>query len=74
MKEETCQIRQRFVSQPREMDQWTWIWKRAYYNEYYDDDLHLVTTDENSCSGESEAESYNDFEPHDSVSWPRFLF
>ena len=39
------------------MDQWTWIWKRAVLNEYYDDDLDLVTTDESSCSCESEAES-----------------
>ena len=29
--------------------------KGRYYNEYYDDDLDLVTTDKNSCSGESEA-------------------
>ena len=31
--------------------------KGRYYNEYYDDDLDLVTTDESSCSSESEAES-----------------
>ena len=28
--------------------------KGRYYNEYYDYDLDLVTTDENCCSGESE--------------------
>ena len=33
-------------------------------NEYYDDDLDLVTTDEGSCSGESKAESHNDSVPH----------
>ena len=31
--------------------------KGRYYIKYYDDDLDLVTTDESSCSGESEAES-----------------
>ena len=39
--------------------------KGWYYNEYYDDDLDLVTTDESSCSGESEAESHNDFVPQE---------
>ena len=39
--------------------------KGQYYNEYYDDELDLVTTDESSCS---EAESHNDSVPHDSVS------
>ena len=32
------------------------------------DYLHLVTIDESSCSGESEAESHNDSVLHDSVS------
>ena len=31
--------------------------KGQYYNECYDDDLDLVTTDESSYSGESEADS-----------------
>ena len=39
--------------------------KGRYYNEYYDDDLDLVTTDENCCSGESEAESHNISVPHE---------
>ena len=38
--------------------------KGRYYNAYYDDDLDLVTTNENSCS-ESEAESNNDSVPHE---------
>ena len=36
-----------------------------YYDEYYDGDLNLVTTDESSCSGKLEAESYNDSVPHE---------
>ena len=51
---------QKFVLQPREMVQWTWIWKEWYYNQYYDNDFDLVTTDESSCSSESEAESKNE--------------
>ena len=39
--------------------------KGRYYSEYYDDDLDLVTTDESSCIGESEAESHNDSVPHE---------
>ena len=39
--------------------------KGQYYHEYYDDDLDLVTTDKNSCNGESEVESYNDSVPHE---------
>ena len=39
--------------------------KGRYYNEYYDDDLDLVTNDKNSCSGESEAVSHNDSVPHE---------
>ena len=42
--------------------------KGWYYNEYYDDDLDLVTTDESSCSGELEAESHIDSVTHGSVS------
>ena len=38
--------------------------KGWYYDEYYDDDLYLVTTDENVCS-ESEPESNNDSVPHE---------
>ena len=38
--------------------------KGWYYDEYYDDDLYLVTTDENVCS-ESEAELNNDSVPHE---------
>ena len=39
--------------------------KRPYYNEYYNDGLDLVATDESSCSGESEGESHNDFVLHE---------
>ena len=38
--------------------------KGLYYNEYYGDDLYLVTADENVCS-ESEAESNNDSLPRE---------
>ena len=38
-----------------------------YYNEYYDDDLDLVTTDKSSCSAEFEAESHNDSVLHDII-------
>ena len=48
--------------------------KGQHYNEYCDDDLDLVTTDESSCSGELEAQSHTDSVPHDSLSQPRFLF
>ena len=41
--------------------------KGQHYNEYCDDDLDLVTTDESSCSGELEAQSHNDSVPHDSI-------
>ena len=37
-----------------------------YYNEYYDDDLDLLTTDESS-GGEPEAESHNDHVPHEII-------
>ena len=53
------------------MNQWTWIWERAIYitnecyNQYYDDNLNLVTTDESSSSSELEAESHNDSVPHE---------
>ena len=39
-----------------------------YYNEYYDDDLDLVTTGERPCSGELEAESHNGSVPHEMFS------
>ena len=39
--------------------------KGRYYNEFYDDDLDLVTTDESSCSGELEAESHKDSVPQE---------
>ena len=42
--------------------------KWCYYNEYYDDELDLVTTDslvQSCCNGESEAESHNDPIPHE---------
>ena len=39
--------------------------KGQYYNEYYHDDLDLVTIEKTSCSGESEAESHNDSVPHE---------
>ena len=39
-----------------------------YYNEYYNDDIDLVTTDKSSCSGELKAESQNDSVTNDSVS------
>ena len=42
--------------------------KNRYYNEYYDDDLDLVTTDESSCIGKSEVGSHNDFVTCDSLS------
>ena len=63
--EEVCYIWQRFVLQPKEMDQWTWFEKEPYYQEYYNDDFDLVTTGQSSCSGESEAESHNESVPHE---------
>ena len=39
--------------------------KGRYYNEYYNYDLDLVTTDDSSWSGESEAKSHNDSVPHE---------
>ena len=39
--------------------------KGWYYNEYYNDDLDLVTTDDGFCIGESGAESHNDSVPHE---------
>ena len=39
-----------------------------YHNEYYSDDIDLVTTDKSSCSGELKAESQNDSVINDSVS------
>ena len=66
MEEEASQIWQRFVLEPREMDQWTWGYgKGQYYNERYDDDHDLVTIDKSSYGGESEAESHNDSIPYE---------
>ena len=39
--------------------------KGQYCNEYYHDDLDLVTFEKTSCSGESEAESHNGSVPHE---------
>ena len=69
--EEVCYIWQRFVLQPKEMDQWTWFEKEPYYQEYYKDDFDLVTTGQSSCSGESEAESHNESIPHEMFFWKR---
>ena len=38
--------------------------KEWYYTECYDDYLDLITTDESS-GGKSEAESHNDYAPHE---------
>ena len=38
--------------------------KGRYYNEYYADSLHLITTDKIPVN-ESEAESYDDFGPQE---------
>ena len=46
--------------------------KEWYYTECYDDYLDLITTDESS-GGKSEAESHNDYAPHE-ITYLNFFF